>query len=217
MNDDSGVTETESYFNEPNITCRYVDCSDFNKSYKGIKGISIFHLNINSLSKHIESLSTLLEKLIPFEIIAITETRISNDSISHNLEIPNYSCVLTKTESAAGGTAIYVRNSLTFKIRNDLKVIKDKFLESTFVEIIQQKKENIVIGCIYKHPTLCKREFVNEYLSPKLNIISKEKKTAIILGDFNINLRENTADVNRFLDVLNSKFKHKNSISNVKE
>ena len=203
-NDDLGVTETNPYFNEPDITCRYVDCSDFIKSYKDIKGISFFHLNISSLSKHIECLSTLFEKLIPFEIIAITETRISNESIPHNLEIPNYSCVLTKTEAAAGGTAIYIRNSLTFKVRNDLNMIKSRFLESSFVEIIQPKKENIVIGCIYKHPTLCKTEFVNNYLSPKLHLISKENKTSIILGDFNINLKANDANVNKLLDVLSS-------------
>ena len=59
-NDDLGVTETNPYFNEPDITCRYVDCSDFIKSYKDIKGISFFHLNISSLSKHMECLSTLI-------------------------------------------------------------------------------------------------------------------------------------------------------------
>ena len=174
------------HFNELNITCRLVDCSDFKNIYKDIKGISFFHLNISSLSKHIDSLSALIEQLIPFEIIAITETRISKESIPHNIEIPSYTCILTKTEAAAGGTAIYIRYSLTFKIRNDFKLLKEKFLESTFVEIIQPKRENIIIGCVYKHPTLCKKEFINDYLSPKLLSISKENKTSIILGDFNI-------------------------------
>ena len=170
-----------------------------------MKGISVFHLNIRSLSKHMESLSALIEQLQRFDIIAITETRISSESIPHNLEIPNYSHTLTETESStAGGTAIYIRNTFTFKLRNDLKVIKGKFLESSFVEIIQPNKENFIIGCIYKHPTLCKREFINDFLSPKLHLISKENKVSIILGDFNINLNENNANVNKFLDVLSS-------------
>ena len=138
----------DPYFNESNIMCRLVDCSDFKNIYKDIKGISFFHLNISSLSKHIDSLSALIEQLIPFEIIAITETRISKEGIPHNIEIPPYTCILTKTEAAAGGTAIYIRNSLTFKIRNDLKFLKEKFLESTFVEIIQPKRENIIIAYI---------------------------------------------------------------------
>ena len=89
-------------------------------------------------------------------------------------------------------------------MRNDLKVIKGRFLESSFVEIIRPKKENFIIGCIYKHPTLCKKEFINDYLSPKLHLISKENKASIILGDFNIDLNENNANVNKFLDVLSS-------------
>ena len=67
-----------------------VDCSDFKNIYKDIKGISFFHLNISSLLKHIDGLSALIEQLIPFEIIAITETRISKESIPHNIELPNY-------------------------------------------------------------------------------------------------------------------------------
>ena len=74
-----------------------------------------------------ECLSTLLEQLIPFEKIAITETRISNQSIFHNLYFSNYSCVLTKTEAAAGGTAIDIRNSFPFKVRNHFNMIKGGF------------------------------------------------------------------------------------------
>ena len=73
------------HFNEPNITRMLVDCSDFKNIYKDIKGISFFHLNISSLLKHIDGLSALNEQLIPFEIIAITETRISKESIPHNI------------------------------------------------------------------------------------------------------------------------------------
>ena len=51
---------------------------------------------------------------------------------------------------------------------------------------------------------MCKREFINDYLSPKLLSISKENKTSVILGDFNINLTEGSADVNKFLSVLTS-------------
>ena len=87
-----------------------------------------------------ECLSTLLEQLIPFEIIAITETRFTNQSISDNLEIPNYSCVLTKTEAAAGGTAIYTRNSIPFEVRNYPNMIKSRFLESSLLKLFNPRK-----------------------------------------------------------------------------
>ena len=41
-------------------------------------------------------------------------------------------------------------------------------------------------------------------LSPKLDLINKENKTTILLGDFNINLSDYTqdVDVNHFMDIL---------------
>ena len=108
-------------------------CFDFKNAYKDINGISLFHLNINSLAKHFDNLGTLLKQLgHKFKIIAITETRISSEGIPHNLDIPNYSCIITKTEAAADGTAIYIHDSIIFKVRKDLNMNKPKFLESTF-------------------------------------------------------------------------------------
>ena len=61
-------------------------------------GISALHLNISSLSKHIDSLGNMLEQLtLDFNVIVISETRITQDAIPHNLENPNYKCVSTKT------------------------------------------------------------------------------------------------------------------------
>ena len=79
----------------------------------------------------------MLEQLaLDFNVIAISETRITQDAIPHNLEIPNYKCVSAKTEAAAGGTAISVHKNLTCRIRPDLNIYKSKLLESTFIEII---------------------------------------------------------------------------------
>ena len=51
---------------------------------------SLFHINIGSLQKHIDSLKTLLEETESnFDLIVITETRIKFDGIPHNLDIDN--------------------------------------------------------------------------------------------------------------------------------
>ena len=56
----------------------------------------------------------MLEQLaLDFKVIAISETRKRHDSIPHNLEIPNYEGISTKTEAAPGGTAIYIHKSIT--------------------------------------------------------------------------------------------------------
>ena len=71
-------------------------------------------------------------------------------------------------EAKAGGTLIYIRNCLSYKTRNDLKVYISFELESTFIEICNSKKKNIIIGCIYKHPNMNINVFNNDYLDEVL-------------------------------------------------
>ena len=148
----------------------------------------------------------MLEQLaLDFKVIAISETRIRHDSIPHNFEISNYECVSTKTEAAPSGTAIYIHKSKTSKLRSDLNLYKPKFLESTFIETIRPKKGNIVIETIYKHPNMQSCEFVEEFLSSDLDIINKEQKMCVLLGDFNINLLgQESRAVSTFVDTLSS-------------
>ena len=60
--------------------------------------------------------------------------------------------------------------------------------ESRVIEIINPKKTIIVIGCIYRHPSMDLNEFNNIYLSKPLDFILKENETEFLLGDFNSNL-----------------------------
>ena len=49
---------------------------------------------------------------------------------------------------------LYIASHLSYKPHPDLNVYKANQLESTFVEIINPKKSNIVIACLYKHPNI---------------------------------------------------------------
>ena len=50
-------------------------------------------------------------------------------------------------------------------------------LESTFIEICNPTKANIIIGCIYKHPNGNINEFSDDYLNELLDKLSKENET----------------------------------------
>ena len=76
----------------------------------------------------------------------------------------NYIYEYTPTESSKGGTLLYIDKSLNYKLRKDLNLNKPKEIESTFIEVIEIKKKNTVIGCIYKHPKVPIKEFLNDYL-----------------------------------------------------
>ena len=119
-----------------------------------------------------------------FDIITVSESRITKNKLPPS--IPNFSSEFCPAEANAGGTLIYIRNHLSYKTRNDLN--KSFELESTFIEIFNPKKANTIIGCIYKHPNMNINEFNDDYLNELLDRLSKENKTILVLGDFNINL-----------------------------
>ena len=82
----------------------------------------------------------------------ITETKfLKNTQPSINFSLQNYSTEHTPTELAAGGALLYISNHLTYKPRKDLNqnMYKSKELESIFVEIVYEKRKNLVIGCVY--------------------------------------------------------------------
>ena len=137
--------------------------------------LSSFH--INSPNKNFEDLQYLLKVTnITFDIIAFSESRILKDTnVSKNINIYNYSVEFTPTESHAGGTLLYINNKLSYKLRQDLSIYKSSELESTFIEIINPKKTNIIIGRTYRHPTMNLNEFNDNYLNILLQKISKEK------------------------------------------
>ena len=77
-------------------------------------------------------------------------------------------------------------------------------VESTFIEILNKKQKNMIIGCVYKHPKHGVSDFTNNYITPLLDKLSNENKDIMIMGDFNINLITYNDDKNtgNFLDTM---------------
>ena len=106
----------------------------------------------------------------------MSETRITrNVSLLNNLNLNNYSFEFTPTETCAGGTLLYIANHLSYKCCNDLNIYKKNELESTFVEIVNPKKSNVIVGVIYRHPSMDLTDFNCNYLNKLLEKISKKQ------------------------------------------
>ena len=108
----------------------------------------------------------------------------------------------TPTATSCGGAPLYINKDINFKIRNDLKIYKYKELESVFIEIINRKGKNTIVGCIYRHPCMEVTEFNDVFLQNILEKLSYENKEIIIMGDFNIDILEHdtNSDCSTFLD-----------------
>ena len=71
---------------------------------------------------------------------------------------------------------------------------------------MKPKKSSIIVGTIYKHPSMDLTDFNSNYLNSLLEKISKEQKSVFLLGDFNNNLMNCNVrnPTNEFLDSLAS-------------
>ena len=176
--------------NDITIECNYYSVDEFNLAkFNPSKRFSIIHLNIHSLEKHIDELRVFLNMLeFKFDILCISETKIHKDfdpKVDINIEgFP----VGNPTESTKGGVLIYVKNGINYKPRKDLIIYKSKELESFFIEIINQKETNSVVGVIYRHPCMDENIFIDDYLKKITDILSSENKKIFISGDFNFDL-----------------------------
>ena len=71
---------------------------------------------------------------------------------------------------------------------------------------IQPRKSNIILGFIYRHPSMDLTHFNCSYLNKRLENIFKEQKSIFLLEDFNVNLFNYNEhnQTNEFLDSLAS-------------
>merc|ERR1712208_182516 len=129
----------------------------------------------------IDDLRTVLSRLkFNFDVIGISEHKIRKGTApSNNIDIAGYNEFLfDPTETTHGGTGFYIKNNLDILPRNDLKFNSPTNFESTFVEIVFPDRKNLIVVCVYRHPSskISIKEFSNDHLEPILNKINKEKK-----------------------------------------
>ena len=196
------------------VNYKYYDIDEMKSSKFDLpSSFGLFHVNIASLNKHIGDLRFILSRLkFKFDIIGISEHKILKDTHpSNNIKIPGYEeFKFEPTETNFGGTGFFIKENLDYIIRPDLQINSPTDYESMFIEIIFPNKKNLIIGCIYRHPTskLSIQEFTNTCLEPILQKISLEKKQCALMGDFNIDLLKLDVnnDYNQFYNNLSSHF-----------
>ena len=201
--------ELENIYNK--ISSKYHGIHEINRiKLNSEASLNLCHVNIASLSKHFEDLHLTLASLrIKFDIIGISEHKINSNSSTLNLDIEGYKPFLYDSSvTSHGGTGFYIRNSINFIKRDDLKIFSPGDFESTFIEIIIPNRKNMVIGCVYRHPSsrISIREFSTNWIDPLLSKVSSEEKLFSLMGDFNIDLlkTERYEDVNLFYSTMSS-------------
>ena len=84
---------------------------------------------------------------------------------------------------------------------------KSKELESFFIEVVNGKAKNEIIGNIYRHPCMDPNEFVDDFMKPLNDKLNKENKHVYLTGDFNFDLLNTThTETFEFFDTMMSSF-----------
>ena len=150
----------------------------------------MIHTNIRSVARNLNTFENYLTNLDhTFPIIALSESWLKD----HNFQrygISGYNAEHNlRPGRGGGGVSLLIKDSIDYIVRDDL-CCQNKYLETLFIEIDKEqfgKKQNIVIGVVYRPPDTDINEF-NDCLNTCLTQIKAEKKLTYLLGDYNVNL-----------------------------
>ena len=151
-------------------------------------GISVIHFNVRSIIKNKQKIEELLYDFNKSpHVIAISETKLNDDSNLGQTNIQGYHLLNENSKSNAGGVALYVSQKLNYVRKPELSfVLPDS--KNLFDEIsLDIKTKALILGVNYRHPQNNFTTFQEQYCK-LLNQLSYEKRNYIICGDININI-----------------------------
>jgi hypothetical protein len=187
------VLKHSAYFdNEPDKDDHVIATLQSNKD-----NFSVLCSNLDSIyQKHsqIEIFTSLLEaKGCHFSAICLQECRITHNSDTTTIQLPNYTCITQgKISSEKGGLIIYLHTDFDYETLSTIYTPSDIW-EGLFIKVrgVGLSKQ-IILGNIYRPP----RDLLSNYKSffedfeKILSNFTKDNSETILTGDFNINLLE---------------------------
>ena len=103
------------------------------------ESFSVFHNNVRSLRGNFKKLEEQLFSDLDFnfDLIGISETKITNSNQDHSPVVPGYNFEYVPTPLAAGGVGMYISNALNYKI---LEKKSTSAFQALWIEIYFTKK-----------------------------------------------------------------------------
>ena len=139
--------------------------------------LSVIHNNIKSLRYKIDYLSV---EAKDHDIITLSETWLNKDILNEDLIIPNFFPPIRRDrDDNHGGVAVYVRNNLFCKERQDLAV---EGLESIWIET-KLCQESLLVGTFYRPPD--SRAHYWTLIDESIKKAMSTPHKFVILGDLN--------------------------------
>ena len=141
--------------------------------------MAITSLNINGMRGHFDEIKILLPKL-GIHILALNEIKIDPLYPKELTCIPGYEQVRLERSNHGGGVAIYIKDNIRFKHRND---ISTNGLETICIEVEPPKAKSFLVLAWYRPPSDTIETF--DKMEKVLSYLDTEGKELILLGDTN--------------------------------
>ena len=172
-------TGTDSMPDSPfrnNPQCGYYEPQQLAKELIKAHGnrTSCFHINCRGLSNNWERFNELICDLqgdkFAFDYLGLSE--VYRCDLDERLRLPGYHDLITRcrTDGNRGGVGLFIKESVQYKIRENLSIFNEHVFESLFVEIESQTSKKYIIGVIYR-PNTAPRGNVGMFSSILLSIL----------------------------------------------
>lgn len=151
--------------------------------------LNAIHLNIRGLGGKRDKLELLVksfeERAYRLDIIMVCETFINKNN-KNVCAIDGYNFEQKfRSSKMGGGVGIYITKSAKYVMRDDLAVFVEGIYESVFIELLNEKGKNIIVGEVYRVPGTDEKLFL-ENIKCLLDKTKKEKKQLLMGSDQNM-------------------------------
>ena len=136
----------------------------------------------------------------PLDILTLNETSLDDNISDKYIEISGYEIVRKNRNRIGGGVAIYYRDHLNVRNRDELV---PEGVEAVCVEVLKTKCAPLLISTIYRPPS--SKVDIFEKIENLIQNLDNENKEIILAGDVNCDLLANVHSnhTNRLLTIAN--------------
>ena len=159
---------------------REVNCRLIRNLGSSKRGLLICSLNAPSLRRHKDELEVLMREN-KIDILALSETKLDSKTEEEQVSIPGYTVLRCDRNSHGGDVAIYLRYTLNFEHRTDLKTDN----EMICIELKPKCSKLFILLAWYRPPNY-ETEALTE-VNTLLETLEKEQKETLLIGDVNCN------------------------------
>ena len=165
----------------PNVNRPIDELTVINNNLYEYPGLKFGHINVNGLKGKLSEIHTLLFET-SLDILAITETKLANDTSDEEIGIEGYFTIRNDHNRNGGGVLLYYKDSLAAYEEHKMQV--PTTIEGVWINVKSQS-QTWLFACVYTTPT--DLSFYDGF-HVMLEKVWSTRKNVVIVGDLNSDL-----------------------------